>query len=102
MPNAKCDKCNQFLDTICHDDATKDRLRVLINERAKKRFGVIYDINPGVHHHEVDPNNTAGEAGGVCKGCLWYKPFSFSPPGVQWGGAAAAGGGGGNATTVNK
>ena len=86
MPNAQCDKCNQWLDTICTDDATRERLRILVNERSKKRFGIIYNITPGICHHEVDPNNTAGTGGACCHGVLWYKPLSGTPPGVQWGG----------------
>ena len=95
MPNAQCDVCKQWLNTICHDEATRDRLRVLINERSKKRFGIIYDVTPGVKHNEVDPSNTAGEQGACCRGTLWYKPFSRTPPGIQWGGESKSKAGGG-------
>ena len=78
MPNARCDACEQYLNTSAK---TKQ-----IIERAQKRFGIIYNVTPGVKHREVDPDNTAGPNGSCCGGMLWYKPFSRTPPGIKWGG----------------
>lgn len=82
MPNAKCDKCKQELDNICIDDEKKILLIQLLEERAKRRFGIIYNIDPGIRHNEISPTNTSLN-GNNCDGILWYNHFSKNPEGFE-------------------
>mmetsp|Transcript_54978 Transcript_54978/g.176326 ORF Transcript_54978/g.176326 Transcript_54978/m.176326 type:complete len:80 (-) Transcript_54978:372-611(-) len=79
MPSAQCDKCQRWLDEVAHDDSCKDRLRGIIGQRAKRMFGQIVNISPGIRHNEVDEAH-------ACDGVLWYKPFASTPAGVSWSG----------------
>ena len=82
MPNAKCDKCKQELDNICINDEQKILLINLLEERAKRRFGIIYNIDPGIRHNEISPTNTSLN-GNNCDGIIWYNHFSKNPKGFE-------------------
>ena len=82
MPNAKCDKCKQELDNICIDDEKKILLIQLLEERAKRSFGIIYNIDPGIRHNEISPTNTSLN-GNNCDGIIWYNHFSKNPEGFE-------------------
>ena len=82
MPNAKCDKCKQELDNICIDDEKIILLIHLLEKRAKRRFGIIYNIDPGIRHNEISPKNTSFN-GNNCDGILWYNHFSKNPEGFE-------------------
>ena len=82
MPNAKCDKCKQELDNICIDDEQRFLLIQLLEKRAKRRFGIIYNIDPGIRHNEISPENTSLN-GQNCDGILWYEHFSKYPEGFE-------------------
>ena len=42
MPNAKCNKCNLYLDDICKETKHIDRFKDLINTRIKRFYGYPY------------------------------------------------------------
>ena len=82
MPNAKCDKCHQYLQDICISDKQKLLLIKLIKLRSKKRFGIVYNIHPGITHDEINPDNTSLN-GNKCDGILWYDHFCSNPKGFE-------------------
>ena len=82
MPNAKCDKCNQYLENICINNEQKVLLIELLEKRAKRRFGIIYNIDPGIRHNEINPKNKSLN-GNNCDGIIWYNHFSKNPKGFE-------------------
>ena len=58
MPNAKCEKCNKYIDDLCLKEKHYFRLIELIKKRVKKKFGVPYNINPGIRHNEIIKNSS--------------------------------------------
>ena len=82
MPNAKCDKCHHYLENICVNNQQKILLINLIKKRAKKKFGIVYNIDPGITHNEIDPENKSFN-GNNCDGLLWYNHFSKNPKGFE-------------------
>jgi hypothetical protein len=82
MPNAKCDKCHQYLQDICINNKQKLLLINLIKLRAKKKFGIVYNIHPGITHDEINPDNNYLN-GKKCNGLLWYEHFRLNPKGFE-------------------
>tara|TARA_B110000285_G_scaffold235434_1_gene317122 strand:+ start:1962 stop:2213 length:252 start_codon:yes stop_codon:yes gene_type:complete len=82
MPDAKCDKCGEKLETICKSGIELANFASLVDKRATKiNLGIttqIVSISPGITHNEVDTNSN-------CDGVLWYEALSPTPPNIKWG-----------------
>ena len=72
MPNAKCECCGRWMEDICISLDDKIRVVELVKERQKKMFGIIYKIDPGIQHKEINMNSN-------CCGVLYYYPFATTP-----------------------
>ena len=74
MPNAKCEKCNKKLDTICRSSQDMCRLLVLLEGRIQRVpfTNIAYNITPGIKHNEIDIGN-------ICEGVLYYDHFAVDP-----------------------
>ena len=79
MPNAKCEKCNLYLDDICTKEKHFNRLIELIKKRVKKIAGIPYNIAPGIRHNEIVSSNSWTCLTNMCDGVLYYEPFTSSP-----------------------
>ncbi len=74
MPNAKCEKCNKKLDTICRSSDDMYRLLILLESRIQRVpfTNIVYNITPGIKHNEIDIGN-------ICEGVLYYEHFAVDP-----------------------
>jgi len=72
MPNAKCLKCNQYLDTIIENKTHKINFANLIHKRLKKFCGIPYFIDPCITHDEINDTQE-------CDGNLNYEQFTSNP-----------------------
>lgn len=48
----------------------------------KKKFGIFYNIHPGITHDEINPDNKSIN-GKKCQGLLWYNHFCINPKGFE-------------------
>lgn len=80
MPNAKCEKCNLYIDDICINEKHYCRLIKLLKERVKKCFGIPYNITPGIRHNEIIKNTSWKCLNKIeCDGVLYYEQFASNP-----------------------
>ena len=78
MVNLECGTCKKKLPQVCHDEASKSKLKKLINERATKEplRGTIIRISPGICHNEVDKDSK-------CDGVLYACVTESTPSGFE-------------------
>ena len=67
MVNLECGTCKKKLPEVCHNAASKSKLKQLIKERASKVLGNIVRISPGICHNEVDKDS---KRDGVLYACV--------------------------------
>jgi hypothetical protein len=79
MPNAKCNKCNLYLDDICKETKHINRFKDLINARVKRFYGYPYLITPGIRHNEIIKKESWYDMSKICDGVLYYDHFAENP-----------------------
>lgn len=73
MPNIQCDKCKLYIDDICKNKKERNKFIDLVNKRAKRISGIIYNVSPGITHNEISKYIFNGTQ---CNGVLHYIHFS--------------------------
>ena len=76
MVNLECGTCKKKLPEVCHNAASKSKLKQLIKERASKLGGKIVRISPGICHNEVDKDSK-------CDGVLYACVLESTPSGFE-------------------
>ena len=78
MVNLECGACKKKLPEVCHNAASKSKLKQLIKERASRVpvVGTIVNISPGICHNEVDKNSK-------CDGVLYACVRESTPSGFE-------------------
>ena len=76
MVNLECGTCKKKLPEVCHNAASKSKLKQLIKERASKLGGKIVRISPGICHNEVDKDSK-------CDGVLYARVTQSTPSGFE-------------------
>jgi len=73
MPNIQCDKCKLYIDDICKNKKERNKFIDLVNKRAKRISGIIYNVSPGITHNEISKHIFNGKQ---CDGVVRYHHFS--------------------------